>query len=112
VKRAAAFLFLVAAAAFAHSISRAEVIAHLSTDEVRAREAIQRVWSPSEKPTLLIIEVSKGWLERSGDSRRAAARRWLELWHHAVPRGRVSVVDSSGQAVIRYTPSGEVQLRE
>jgi hypothetical protein len=112
MKRAAACLFFVATAALAHSISRAEVIAQLSTDEIREKEAIQRVWSPSEKTALLIVEVPKGWREKPGDSRRAAARRWLELWRHAASGGRVSVVDSNGQPVVRYTPSGEVQRSE
>jgi hypothetical protein len=112
MKRAAVLLVLVANAALAHSISRAEVIAHLNTDEVRAKEAIQRAWSPSEKTALLIVEVSKGWHERPADARRAAARRWLELWRHSLPNGRVSVIDSNGEPVVRYTPSGEIQLNE
>ena len=112
MKAAAGLLFFVAAAAVAHTISRAEVLAHLNSDDVRARERIQRAWSPSEKPTLLIVEVSKPWHEKSRDARRAAAQRWVDLWRHAVARGRVSVVDERGQPMVRYTPSGAIQLRE
>ena len=112
MKRAIASLLLLASSALAHSISRAEAIAQLSADEIRTRDAIQRVWLPSEKTALLIVEVSKEWRVKPADARRATAARWLALWRHAAPHGRVSVVDANGQAVVRYTPAGEVELNE
>jgi hypothetical protein len=113
VKRAlASLLLLVATTAVAHSISRADAIAQLSSAEVRTSEGIQRAWSPSEKTALLIVEVSKEWREKPAEARRRTARRWLDLWRHAAHNGRLSVVDASGEPVLRFTPTGDVQLGE
>lgn len=100
----------MAAAAVAHSVTREEVLAHLNAPEVRQREAIHRASSPDKLPELLLIEVTENWRTLAADDRRATARRWLSLWHHAVARGRVSVVDESGQPVVHYRPSGDVEL--
>jgi hypothetical protein len=100
---------LAAVSAAAHSVSRDEVVAYLNA--VGEREAIRLASSPEKLPELLVIEVSDDWSRISVDERRAIASNWLALWRHAEARGRVSVINKAGEAVVHYRPTGETVVK-
>jgi hypothetical protein len=104
---------LAAAAAPAHWVQPADVVARLQSPELRSRFGIVSVEPNPKLPRLVLIRVGPKWHEVPVAQRIGAAEQWQHLWRDSTPGGVVAILEAASDApLVNFDAEGHATLKE